>query len=212
MYNSLYLIRKDFMLSRKFMLLLVPYYILMGYTNAEGYTLFSLFPAMLLLVNSCSIDIQHNNQKFLVSLPVPRQRLVQSKYLTLIPFTLFSLICTLLLYLFATALGRLDAPLRWRELGLSAAAFPLLSAFYLPVYYWLGQKGMQVVNIVFIMLIMFNFTALTKLTERSPAFAEWIHTGELDNVLLPVIGGLVYLIIIYGSYLISLRIFMNKDI
>ncbi|MFD1906391.1 ABC-2 transporter permease [Paenibacillus rhizoplanae] len=101
MYNSIALIRKDFMLTRKFILLLIPYYLIMGYMNAEAYTVFSLFPAMLLLINSCTIDMQHNNQKFLVTLPVPRQRLIQAKYMTLIPFSLFSLTCTILLYLVA---------------------------------------------------------------------------------------------------------------
>lgn len=212
MYSSLYLIRKDFMLTRKFILLLVPYYILMGYVNAEAYTVFSMFPAVLLLINSCSIDMQHNNQRFLVSLPVPRQRHIVAKYLTLIPFSLFSLICTLLLYLFALALGRIDGPLRWRELGMVTAAFPLLASFYLPLYYWLGQKGMQVVNFIFLMLIMLNFTAITNLTERYPVLANWILTGKVDNVLLLVMGVLAYLIIIYGSYLLSLRLFVKKDV
>jgi hypothetical protein len=156
--------------------------------------------------------MQHNNQRFLVSLPLPRQRLVLAKYLSLIPFTMFSLICTLLLYLIAFTLGRLDAPLRWRELGLATAAFPLIASFYLPLYYWLGQKGMQVVNFVFLMLIMFNFTALTNLSERVPAISNWIQTGRLDNALLPVISILAYLIIIFSSYMLSVRLFVNKDI
>ncbi|ETT48214.1 MULTISPECIES: ABC-2 transporter permease [unclassified Paenibacillus] len=212
MYNSIALIRKDFMLTRKFILLLIPYYLIMGYMNAESYTVFSLFPAMLLLINSCTIDMQHNNQKFLVTLPVPRQRLIQAKYMTLIPFSLFSLTCTILLYLVAFTMGKLDEPLRWRELGIATAAFPLLASFYLPLYYWLGQKGMQIVNFIFIMVIMLNFTAITSLSKRFPALAEWISTGRLDNVLLVAISVLAYLVIIYASYLVSLRIYMHKDI
>ncbi|WP_342478188.1 ABC-2 transporter permease [Paenibacillus sp. FSL H7-0350] len=212
MYNSIALIRKDFMLTRKFILLLIPYYLIMGYMNAESYTVFSLFPAMLLLINSCTIDMQHNNQKFLVTLPVPRQRLIQAKYMTLIPFSLFSLTCTILLYLVAFTMGKLDEPLRWRELGIATAAFPLLASFYLPLYYWLGQKGMQIVNFIFIMVIMLNFTAITSLSKRFPALAEWISTGRLDDVLLVAISVLAYLVIIYASYLVSLRIYMHKDI
>ncbi|MEK3904846.1 MULTISPECIES: ABC-2 transporter permease [unclassified Paenibacillus] len=212
MYNSIALIRKDFMLTRKFILLLIPYYLIMGYMNAEAYTVFSLFPAMLLLINSCTIDMQHNNQKFLVTLPVPRQRLIQAKYMTLIPFSLFSLTCTILLYLGAFTMGKLDEPLRWRELGIATAAFPLLASIYLPLYYWLGQKGMQIVNFIFIMVIMLNFTAITSLSKRFPALAEWISTGRLENVLLVAISVLAYLVIIYASYLVSLRIYMHKDI
>ncbi|WP_405113379.1 ABC-2 transporter permease [Paenibacillus sp. FSL K6-1217] len=212
MSNSIALIRKDFMLCRKFVLLLIPYFILMLYSNAEAYVVFALLPALLLLINACTIDMQHNNLKFLVSLPVPRQQLIQAKYLTLIPLSLFSLICTLIMYLVALSLGKLDEPLRWRELGLVTAVIPLLASFYLPLYYWLGQKGMQIVNFIFMMVLMLNFTALGNLNKDFPGVIQWIRTGKIENILLLVIGGLAYLVIIYSSYLISSKVFMNKDI
>lgn len=212
MSNSIALIRKDLMLTRKYILLLIPYFVLMLYSNVEAYTVFSLLPALLLLINACTIDMQHNNQKFLATLPVPRQRLIQAKYLTIIPLSLFSLLCTLLMYYAAVTMGKLDEPLRWRELGLITAVIPLLAAFYLPVYYWLGQKGMQIVNFIFMMVIMLNFTAFASLNKEFPALAEWVRDGKTDNMLIYVIGGLAYLIIIYASYLISARIYMSKDI
>ncbi|MEK4515921.1 ABC-2 transporter permease [Paenibacillus sp. FSL H8-0122] len=212
MHNSIALIRKDFMLTRKFALLLIPYFVLMLYSNAQAYTVFSLLPALLLLINACTIDMQHNNQKFLATLPVPRQRLIQAKYLTIIPLSLFSLICTLVMYFVAVQMGKLDEPLRWRELGLITAVIPLLAAFYLPLYYWLGQKGMQIVNFIFMMVIMLSFTTFGSLNKEFPALAQWVQDGKIDNMLLVFIGVLAYLIIIYASYLISSRIYMNKDI
>lgn len=212
MHNSIALIRKDLMLTRKYILLLIPYFVLMLYSNIEAYTVFSLLPALLLLINACTIDMQHNNQKFLATLPVPRQRLIQAKYLTIIPLSVFSLICTLLMYYAAVTMGKLDEPLRWRELGLVTALVPLLASFYLPLYYWLGQKGMQFVNFVFMMAIMLSFTTFGSLNKEFPAIAEWVRDGNTDNMLLYVIVGLAYVIIIYASYLISSRIYMNKDI
>lgn len=212
MSNSIALMRKDFMLTKKYILLLIPYFVLMLYSNVEAYTVFSLLPALLLLINACTIDMQHNNQKFLATLPVPRQRLILAKYLTIIPLLLFSLICTLLMYYAAVTMGKLDEPLRWRELGLITAVIPLLASFYLPLYYWLGQKGMQIVNFVFMMVIMLNFTAFASLNKEFPALAEWVRDGKTDNILIYVIGGLAYLIIIYASYLISSRIYVNKDL
>ncbi|WP_438496973.1 ABC-2 transporter permease [Paenibacillus sp. IHBB 3054] len=212
MYNSLHLIRKDFMLLQKFLLLLVPYYIIMGYTNFDNYTMFALFPAMLILINSCTVDVQQNNQKFLISLPMPRQQIVMAKYLVLLPSCLLSLACTLLLYGVAFFAGRATEPIAWRELALCIASFPLLAAVYLPLHYWLGQKGTQVVNFIFIMLIMLNFAALTKLLAWLPDLANWVSTGKTESILIPVISGLAYIIILFGSYLISLRIFTSKDI
>ncbi|ETT69619.1 hypothetical protein C173_16976 [Paenibacillus sp. FSL R7-277] len=212
MHNSIALIRKDFMLTRKFALLLIPYFVLMLYYNSEAYTVFALLPALLLLTNACTIDMQHNNQKFLATLPVPRQRLIQAKYLTLLPLALFSLVCTIVMYYVAVTMGKLDEPLRWRELGLITALIPLLASFYLPLYYWLGQKGMQIVNFIFMMVIMLNFTAFASLNKEFPALAQWVQNGKIENMLLVVIGVLAYLIIIYASYLISSRIYVNKDI
>lgn len=212
MYNSLYLIRKDFILVQKFMLLLIPYYAVIGYMNFDNYTLFSLLPAMLLLINSCTLDVQQNNQKFLISLPVPRQQLVLAKYLAMLPYSLLSLVCTLLLYLVAFLSGRVTGPLAWRELGLCIGSFPLLASVYLPLYYWLGQKGTQVVNFIFIMLIMLNFTVMSKLMEWMPGLPVWVITGQTDSLLLPVIAGLGYALILFCSYLISLRVFTSKDI
>ncbi len=211
-YNSLYLIRKDLILVQKFMLLLIPYYLVMGYTNFDGYTLFALFPAMILLINSCTLDVQQNNQKFLISLPVPRQQLVLAKYLAILPYGMVSLVCTLLLYLVAFLSGRTTGPLAWRELALCLAAFPLLASFYLPLYYWLGRKGTQVVNFVFIMLIMLSVSAASKLVEWMPGLSHWVSTGNTDSILLPVIAGLGYVLVLFCSYLISLRVFAAKDI
>lgn len=71
---------------------------------------------------------------------------------------------------------------------------------------------MQVVNFIFIMLIILNVTALKSLSERVPALAEWFRTGRLDSMLLPLIGVLAYLVIIYSSYMLSMRIFVKKDV
>ncbi|AIQ49120.1 hypothetical protein R70723_26845 [Paenibacillus sp. FSL R7-0273] len=212
MYNSFHLIRKDFIIVQKFILLLIPYYMIMGFTNFDNYTVFALLPAMLLLINSCTMDVQQNNQKFLVSLPVPRQQIVLAKYLAILPYSIISFAFTVLLYLVGFLVGRTAEPLAWRELMLSIATFPLLAAFFLPLHYWLGRKGTQVINLVFIMLIMINFFALKQLMDQFPGLAEWVSSGKTDSLLLPVITGLGYVLVLFCSYLISLRVFTSKDI
>lgn len=212
MRNSIYLIRKDFFLVRKFLLLLIPYYIIMGFTNVDAYEVFALLPAMLILLNACAMDVQDNNQRFQISLPVPRHQLVLAKYLSLFPYAIISLICTLLLYLAGVLTGQISEPVAWRELLLTIATFPVLAAFYLPLYYWLGQKGMQIVNFAFIMLIMLNITATSNLAKRFPVLLDWIHPQTSSHILLWAIGGVAYIFLMYCSYLISLRIFVMKDI
>ncbi|QQZ59890.1 ABC-2 transporter permease [Paenibacillus sonchi] len=212
MYSSFYLIRKDFILTRKYLLLLLLFYMVIGYSNQDSYIVSALLPSMLMLMNACSLDVQHNNQRFLVSLPLPRHQLVLAKYLSLLPYAAISLISTLLIYLAGVATGRAIEPIAWRDLLLMIACFPLLAAFYLPLYYWLGQKGMQIVNMIFMMLVMFGFTALSSVTPKLPGLFDWINSGTKDNIVLWAIGGVAYLFLLYCSYLISLRFFVKKDI
>ncbi|SDL54086.1 ABC-2 transporter permease [Paenibacillus jilunlii] len=212
MYSSFYLIRKDFILTRKYLLLLLLFYMVIGYSNLESYIVSALFPSMLMLMNACSLDVQHNNQRFLVSLPLPRHQLVLAKYLSLLPYAAISLTCTLLIYLAGVATGRTIEPIAWRELLLVIACFPLLASFYFPLYYWLGQKGMQIVNMIFMMLVMIGYPAIPSVNKKFPGLFDWINSATTDNILLWAIGGMAYLFFIYCSYLISLRVFVKKDI
>ncbi|KWX80100.1 hypothetical protein AMQ84_05060 [Paenibacillus riograndensis] len=212
MYSSFYLIRKDFILTRKYLLLLLLFYMAIGYSNLDSYVVSALFPSMLMLMNACSLDVQHNNQRFLVSLPLPRHQLVLAKYLSLLPYAAISLSCTVLIYLAGVATGRAIEPIAWRNLLLLTACFPLLAAFYLPLYFWLGQKGIQIVNMIFMLLVMVGFTALSSVTPKLPGLLGWINTENTDNIVLWAIGGVAYLFLLYCSYLISLRIFVKKDI
>ncbi|WP_150271746.1 ABC-2 transporter permease [Paenibacillus tepidiphilus] len=212
MSSAFYLIRKDFVLIKRMLLLFIPYYMIMGYTVMDQYTMFTLFPAMLLLINGCTLDVQQNNQRFLVSLPLQRQDIVRAKYLALFPYALLSFCCTLVLYAAAFALGKIDTPPAWREIALMLLLFLVLASLYLPLHYWLGQKGTQIVNFIFIMLIMLNVSAFNKLLEWFPAAGEWIATGSADHVLPVILLILACMILIYASYLISSRIFIKKDI
>ncbi|WP_151736415.1 ABC-2 transporter permease ['Paenibacillus yunnanensis' Narsing Rao et al. 2020] len=212
MSNTFHLIRKDFVLIQKMLLLFIPYYLIMGYTLMDQYTMFTLFPAMLLLVNGCTLDVQQNNQRFLVSLPLKRQDLVKAKYMALVPYALFSFGCTLVLYAAAYAIGRVDTPPAWREIALMLLFFFVLASFYLPLHYWLGQKGTQIVNFIFIMLIMLNVSAFHQLLEWFPAAGKWISTGSAESFLPVLLLTLGCMILVYSSYLLSSRIFSSKDI
>lgn len=213
MSSAYLLIRKDFVLIQKMMLIFIPYYIIMGlFTDATGLTMFALFPAMLLLVNSCSLDVQHHNLRFVASLPVSRSLVVRAKYLALIPYAVFSIVCTLALTFVAGAIGKEWSLLTWRETVVFAVVFAVLAAIYLPLHYWLGQKGAQVVNLVFIMSIMFSASAFANLRDWFPALDTWMTTGASGAGIPLVLTVLGCAVVVYASYLISLHVYTSKDI
>ncbi|NUU62154.1 ABC-2 transporter permease [Paenibacillus agri] len=212
MYKSIHLIRKDFVLIRRFLLFLVPYYIYMATMSLHLYSLLATLPPLMLLINSCTQDSQLRIQRLLVSLPVRRKELVFSKYLALLPYTLFGAISILLFYLVTTVSGHVISSTSWQEIGITLAIFPLLASIYLPLNYWLGAKGAQVVNIVFMLAVMLLSESVQNLVNLLSTLTR-VSEGLLSNhTLFYLFSGLLYIGLIGCSYFISLRIFVQKDV
>jgi len=211
MYNLLYLVRKDLFLVRKFMLLLILYYIYMAAVSFESFSLFTALPSILLLINSCSMDILQKNQRLLVSLPVRRQQIVLAKYVSILPSTLFGAVCVFGLYLAGSLLGKDFEPSFWKDVAVSLLGVPLYIAIYLPVFYWLGDKGKGAVNIVFMMISLFATSNIVNLVNHSPRLTRWAVEVQ-DHLLLQAIVAIAYILIMSVSYMISLRIFKGKDL
>ncbi|AIQ24161.1 ABC-2 transporter permease [Paenibacillus sp. NPDC058367] len=212
MYHSFYLIQKDFILLRKFLMLLIPFFIFIAYSNYHSFSLFTVMPPMLLLISSCSMDTQQLTQRFLVNLPVRRQELVRAKYFSILPYALVGLAATAFTYLLIIMTGKEVTPHFWQEVGIAISIFPLLAMLYLPIHYWLGAKGTQVVNLVFMMIIMVGPNVIGSLLQWFPDLENWHSSGVKSNFIPYIILGLAYVFLLSCSYLISLRIFEKKDL
>lgn len=212
MINSFFLIQKDFVLLRKFLLLLIPVFIFIAYSNQESFSLFAIMPSMLLMISSCSMDTQQMTQRFLVNLPVRRQELVRAKYLSILPYALVGLAATAFTYLLMILTGKEVTPHFWQEVGITISIFPLLAMLYLPIHYWLGAKGAQVVNLVFMMMLMIGPNLIGSLIQWTPDVESWLTFGGSGRIIPLIIIGLAYVFLLGCSYLISLRIFEKKDL
>jgi ABC-2 type transport system permease protein len=211
-YHSFYLIRKDFILLRKLLMLLIPFFIFIAYSNYHSFSLFTVMPPMLLLISSCSMDTQQMTQRFLVNLPVRRQELVRAKYFSILPYALVGLAATAFTYLLIIMTGKEVTPHFWQEVGITIAVFPLLAMLYLPIHYWLGAKGAQVVNLVFMMIIMVGPNVIGSLLQWFPDLENWQSFGVKSSFIPYIVLGLAYVFLLSCSYLISLRIFEKKDL
>ncbi|WP_248548679.1 ABC-2 transporter permease [Paenibacillus odorifer] len=212
MYKSFFLIQKDFILLRKFLMLLIPFFIWIAYSNYHSFSLFTVMPPMLLLISSCSMDTQQMTQRFLVNLPVRRQELVRAKYFSILPYALVGLAAMSFTYLLIIVTGKAVTPHFWQEVGITLSIFPLLAMLYLPIHYWLGAKGAQVVNLVFMMIVMFGPNVFSFLIQWIPDVNRWLSFGVKGTVIPFIILGLAYVFLLSCSYIISLRIFVRKDL
>ncbi|MRN54395.1 ABC-2 transporter permease [Paenibacillus monticola] len=203
MHNLLYLLRKDFVLLKSFILFVLLYNLFMAAIQIDNYCMYAAFPSLLLLTCSCSYDTQHHNQRFVISLPLRRREIVRAKYLTLVPFATFGVACSVVLYIVLNILGHSIDPDYWRAVGLTLFLIPLFAAIYLPIHYWIGHKGSQV-NIIFNVVIVLATINAGSSVQQSPLLTKMLHIQVQDHLQLIGLTGIVYLFILYGSYVTQL--------
>jgi ABC-2 type transport system permease protein len=211
MFKLLWLIRKDFILVRNFFPLFLLSVLFVAYVQKDSFSMFAPFQVLLLLFYSCSMDVQNNNRRFVIGLPVRRQEIVLAKYVSLIPYSFIGLICSLVLWLISYLAGYSISSDYWMAVALTLLMIPLTASIYLPIYYWLGNKNYYF-NILFnVVVTITTINAGTSLSD-SKVFST-ITQFKLQDHLVPVgLIGIVYLFIMYGSYRISLRLFIREEL
>ncbi|QWU13894.1 ABC-2 family transporter protein [Paenibacillus sophorae] len=216
MSNLVSLIRKDFMLSRNYLLFMVPYLIVLSIMNTNaaqfGVSLIVIFSSMTMLLTSCLQDIRNVNIRFSLSLPVHRRMIVVSKYVSVLPFLLIGVAIVLVLSLVLQQLGYDILNMNWRELGVSILSVPLMASIYLPLYYWLGPKGAQYVNTVFFLAIFFGMMNQGDIVNSIPGMKNFILDNADMGLEKWLVGGAVYILFVAASYLVSLRLFSSRDL
>lgn len=68
------------------------------------------------------------------------------------------------------------------------------------------------VNLVFMMIVMFGPNVYSFLIQWIPDVNRWLSFGVKGTVIPFIILGLAYIFLLSCSYIISLRIFVRKDL
>lgn len=216
MSNVAALIRKDFLLSRSYILFLIPYLAFLTVTNSSSaafnISLFISMPSVLMLITACTHDIRNVNLRFSLSLPVRREVIVAAKYISILPYVLGSALFTVGVFLLLDLFGVSVIPLSGREFGFAVLAVPFICAIYLPVYYWLGPKGSQYVNIVFFMIVFFGSMNIGSLIDAVPGLRSFLQNRGEFGAWAWLAGGVLYAAWLAVSYLISRRLFTARDL
>lgn len=211
MSNLLLLIRKDFILIRKFIPIFLLSILYVAYVQSDSFIMYATFQSWLLLVYSCSMDIESINGRFVVGLPVSRHEIVLAKYLSLIPYCFIGLVCSFGLYLTSYLLGHTISPEYWRGVALSLLMIPLVASIYLPIHYWFGYKSYHF-NILFTVVVTVTTIGAGPSVSQSSFFATINHL-KLQQYLVQIgLIGIVYLLVLYCSYKISLRLFRREEL
>lgn len=205
------MVRKDILLLRRYLWLIAVYAIIFsGFVQRDNVLMYNFLPMMLLImiINS---DMQPSAQQFMISLPVSRKNIVLSKYVS----AGLVLIFTGLLGGVLNSLGQavLKGSLQFDTLLVVASMITglIFMSLYIPLFYWIGPKGGQFLNVIMILFMtMGNGLVIGILSsKKSIALMKWsnAHLGESKLIV-----AVVLFLAIIVSYLVSVGIFRRRDI
>lgn len=213
MSNIINLVRKDFILQRRYLWIIALYVLAFSgmFSTNNPNMLYGLFPGMMLILVVGS-DMRLGNQQFLVTLPIKRNIIVLAKYVSsVLAIFLAEAVC------FGVSFGirQFNSEIVFNEYFLlagSLASVLLTMSIYLPLYYWLGIHGAQFLNIAMMVLVMLGNVAISSIagdTNDIEQITSWISSHQTGSIALGISSLLLIIVI---SYLISWSIFKRRDL
>ncbi|WP_068785918.1 ABC-2 transporter permease [Paenibacillus phocaensis] len=211
MSSLIHLVRKDMLLMQRYIWLLVIYSIVFsGFVQTDSSPLYGMLPGMVLIL-ALNADMRLSSQQFLVNLPVRRSFLVLSKYASAFMMMVLAFVFCMLVNAGANVFHGQSAAINQGQMLSIFCVQVLFMAIYIPIYYWLGLKGSQYLNVAMIIVIMIgsqlassllggeDTVLLSSAVKAHPVAAGFLGAG---------VAGLALIV----SYAVSRRIFARRDL
>ncbi|NEW06776.1 ABC-2 transporter permease [Paenibacillus sp. SYP-B3998] len=206
------LLRKDFLVMKKSLWLVLFYIIIFLILLAgqrENMFLVGVYGAFILLMLNTGNDIKNNNHRFLIHLPISRKNLITAKYISGLIYLCFGTVVSYLIQLSVSMYeGKEIQLLAFTQPVLSFGLIVVLFSIYLPVFYLLSEKGVQIINIVF-MILLIAIHILTNIVRFAATKYQTFQSMESLVLCLIVAGSVVIASI---SYLLTVRLFSRRDL
>lgn len=217
------LILKDLLLQKKMVYFGLAYsiFLLIVFNNQvfspAVYIIGSVATAYMIVLGASAYDDKNKGDTILNSLPIKRQTIVRSKYVSVFVFAVLC-ICTIGLVGAIMKVVGLPMPQRYMNITdviASLVSLSLLATFYFPFYFRFGYISSRLFNVVFFMLAFF-----------SPAFIinflkERYNQETLEQALMSLSGQpdwmigsiilLTALVLMFISHLLSIRFYNNRE-
>lgn len=173
----------------------------------------------MMFMTAVSLDERNRSDIMLVSLPIKRNKIILEKYLLVLSTGLIGIGIMGFLGGLVKISGLVPVSrfINTNDIFLSLASIVLLSSVYYPLYLKLGYKYSRVINMLFFMIFFFIPSWITEYTTSNVDFNDPAVQNIIEIFLAtPTIlinGGLLLIALILAliSYLISVRIYTNKE-
>ncbi|MBM7554308.1 ABC-2 transporter permease [Thalassobacillus pellis] len=210
------LLKKELLVNQQFLLLVIVF--------IPGAYVMNLSPVFIyaglmlgLVVNLFYCDDKSKANQFMVSLPVDRKSLVTARFL-------FSFLAILIFLAYTVLIDQIAhlwlayfsySPITVSTALLALGAVLILSSLSFPIYYKLSfMKALTANIIIMVVTPVALITAGSLLYHREEAIIKKLVDTVISIVQNQpvVIGGLVILLTVIGSYQLSKRIYTHKDL
>ncbi|MCK9268056.1 MAG: ABC-2 transporter permease [Alkaliphilus sp.] len=218
------LIKKEFLVQRKYSLIFFGYSIFMlivlslspGGAVESVYAVAGVTIIYMFVQYSCAIEDKNNSEKILNSLPVSRNKIVFSKFISVILFSVFiTVIIGLLGELFTKLSFLYIKKISIEEIISILTTAWILASVYLPIYFKFGDIKAKLFNII-IFFVFFSgsllFNSIIKIFFQNSFTMPIIDS--LSNQGPIIIGGIILLIaiiIVTLSAAISTKVYYNRE-
>ncbi|MBU3146169.1 ABC-2 transporter permease [Clostridium sp. CF012] len=218
------LIIKDIAIQKKTLLYALLYAIFapIAFSSMEpsGFVLYVLPPMAITYIFisfAASYDEKNKSEIILNSLPLKRDDIVISKYLSIFVFAIIGIIYSILIGFIgkATGLPMFTRSISFLDIVSVLTAVCIFSSMFFPVYFKFGYIKMNFFNVILFMSFLFIPSAAIEYATENPnnIFVQKItyfinNTSSFTHNSLALIIGLIFFLI---SLMISIRIYKNKE-
>ncbi len=216
------LLYKDILLQKKILLFALGYgvFLLVAFNNPIFsnfiYYMGTVAVSYMMFMTAVSLDERNKSDIMLVSLPIKRNKIILEKYLLVFLTGLIGIALMGSLGGLVKISGFLPISrfVNLNDVFLSLASVLLLSSFYYPLYLKLGYKYSRIINMFFFMLFFFIPSWVTEYITSNEDITVIKTIEKLSTtptILISVSFFAIALILALISYLISVRIYINKE-
>ena len=219
------LILKDFYTIQKqlkFYMIMIGFFIFLGISNTNdvSYMFMIAFFAIMLPMTALAYDERSNWFKYALTMPLNRKNLVLSKYALGGLLVLVAFVFNVVLSVVLISLGEMGV-IAAREIGLldmilMAGSSALATIFFLsiimPIFFKLGVETGRIAMMGLFFIPSILIFVLLKFVPKQPDFVPTlINTIETHALLFEMIGGVIAILWVFFSILISVKIFEKKE-
>lgn len=205
------LIKKDLLMIKQNLKLFMFVFVLfigMSTVNGNDMTFILPFMSVMISISTLSYDSYNNWDAYACALPDGRRNVIRAKYVSTILFVLCSFTVAILSLFVMNVLGvNIELENAISELVGCLAAIFLIVTIMFPIMYKLGvEKGR-----ISLFVLVFGISGIVLLFSKYMSIDIPSNIVEFFTSYYKIIVPVITIVLLYGSYKLSERIYMKKE-